>query len=218
MFREGDRDGYAFYLLDGQVELYAGQQLVKAMRGGTPDAVHCLAQLQPRQMSARAVTNVQVLRVDRRLLDQLLSTAQEAAVAPAIEVTEYEADGTIDWLTVLLQSELFSRIPTANTQRLLDTLEAVSVAAGEVIIEQGTPGEYYYVIQEGRCEVCRSTSLGRQVRLAELGPGDTFGEEALVADARRNATVRMLTPGVLMRLTKEAVSYTHLTLPTSDLV
>ena len=203
VFRQGERDGWSYYLLAGELDMIAGDQLIKKVIGGEGASFQPLAQLQPRQMSARAVTNVQVLRVDRRLLDQLLSTAQEAAVAPAIEVTEYEADGTIDWLTVLLQSELFSRIPTANTQRLLDTLEAVSVAAGEVIIEQGTPGEYYYVIQEGRCEVCRSTSLGRQVRLAELGPGDTFGEEALVSNATRNATVRMLSAGTLGRLTKE---------------
>ena len=118
VFRQGERDGWSYYLLAGELDMIAGDQLIKKVIGGEGASFQPLAQLQPRQMSARAVTNVQVLRVDRRLLDQLLSTAQEAAVAPAIEVTEYEADGTIDWLTVLLQSELFSRIPTANTQRL----------------------------------------------------------------------------------------------------
>ena len=41
------------------------------------------------------------------------------------------------------------------------------------------------------------------IKLAELGVGDTFGEEALIAEAKRNATVTMLTDGVLMRLNKQ---------------
>lgn len=205
VFRQGERDNWSYYLLAGELEMMAGDQLIKKVIGGEAASFQPLAQLQPRQMSARAVTGVQVLRVDRRLLDQLLSTTREAPgeVAPAIEVTELSAVGSIDWLTALLQSELFSRIPAANAQRLLDTLEPVDYAAGEVVIEQGTPGDYYYVIQTGQCEVCRSTSRGRQVRLAELGPGDTFGEEALVSNATRNATVRMLSAGTLGRLTKD---------------
>ncbi|MBV8306009.1 MAG: cyclic nucleotide-binding domain-containing protein [Gammaproteobacteria bacterium] len=50
----------------------------------------------------------------------------------------------------------------------------------------------------------RETPLSRDgIKLAELGVGDTFGEEALIAEAKRNATVTMLTDGVLMRLNKQ---------------
>ncbi len=204
VFHQGERDGWVYYLLAGELEMIAGDQLIRKVIGGEAASFQPLAQLQPRQMSARALTQVQVLRVERRLLDQLLSAAQTSApAAPAIEVTELAADGAVDWLTALLQSELFSRIPTANAQRLLDALECVNYADGAAVIEQGSPGDYYYVIQEGRCEVCRTTSRGREVRLAELGPGDTFGEEALVSNATRNATVRMLGAGTLGRLTKE---------------
>ena len=204
VFRQGDRDAYAYYLLAGELEMIAGDQLIKKVIGGEAASFQPLAQLQPRQMSARAVTHVQVLRVERRLLDQLLSAAQDPGpTAPAIEVTELSAHGSVDWLTMLLQCELFSRIPAANAQRLLEALEPVVFEQGAVIIEQGSPGDYYYVVQEGRCEVCRATSRGREVRLAELGPGDTFGEEALVSNSKRNATVRMLDAGTLGRLTKE---------------
>src|SRR5690606_1030394 len=56
----------------------------------------------------------------------------------------------------------------------------------------------------GRCVVTRETPLNKEgIRLAELGVGDTFGEEALISEAKRNATVTMLTDGVLMRLAKK---------------
>ncbi len=56
----------------------------------------------------------------------------------------------------------------------------------------------------GKCVVTRETPLNRDgIKLAELGVGDTFGEEALIAEAKRNATVTMITDGVLMRLNKK---------------
>jgi len=52
--------------------------------------------------------------------------------------------------------------------------------------------------------VTRETPLNREgVKLAELGKGDTFGEEALISGAKRNATVSMLTDGAVMRLGKD---------------
>jgi Rhodanese-related sulfurtransferase len=52
--------------------------------------------------------------------------------------------------------------------------------------------------------VTRESPLNKEgVKLAELSMGDTFGEEALISDAKRNASVTMLTDGVLMRLGKE---------------
>ena len=61
--------------------------------------------------------------------------------------------------------------------------------AGEVIVRQGDRGECMYVIQSGKVEVCRENG-GKEVRLAELGEGDLFGEMALFDQDVRSATVR----------------------------
>jgi rhodanese-related sulfurtransferase len=75
---------------------------------------------------------------------------------------------------------------------------------GDVVIQQGSEGDYFYAIVSGRCIVTRETPLNKDgIRLAELGVGDTFGEEALISEAKRNATVTMLSDGVLMRLNKQ---------------
>jgi CRP-like cAMP-binding protein/rhodanese-related sulfurtransferase len=204
IFKQGDTDDFSFYLLEGEIALYNSGRLTKQVIGGSPEANNALAQLRPRQFTAKAKTDVTVLRLDRALLDKFLALDSSEHRAE-ITVAELDADeASTDWMTRMLQSELFSRIPTANIQRLFVTLEPIEVNAGDVVIKQGAPGDYYFIIQEGTAEVVRQVSHeGKEVKLAELRPGDSFGEEALVSDAKRNATVRMLTPGQLMRMTKD---------------
>ena len=62
--------------------------------------------------------------------------------------------------------------------------------AGEVIVGEGDPGSRFYVITEGEVEVVCRTDNGGEEPLARLGPGQFFGEIALLHDTRRNATVR----------------------------
>ncbi|MGR8920113.1 MAG: cyclic nucleotide-binding domain-containing protein [Gammaproteobacteria bacterium] len=203
VFHEGERDSYSFFLLDGQLELLSGGQTIRRLEGGSSDAVHALAQLQPRQMSARAVSDVAVLRVDRNLLDKL-AAADGANEYCDVEVEELDEQDDGDWMTRMLQSQLFSALPAANIQRVFSLLETVAAAEGDTVVRQGDPGDYYYVLVEGRAEVSRAAAPNSPgYRLALIGPGDAFGEEALVGGSTRNATVRMLTDGALVRLAAE---------------
>ena len=103
----------------------------------------------------------------------------------------------------MLQSELFSILPATNIQKIFARMEQIEVRADEVVVEQGTPGDYYYVIEKGYCEVSRTIASGRgQIHLADLGPGTAFGEEALISKQPRNASITMLSDGLLMRLGK----------------
>jgi rhodanese-related sulfurtransferase len=107
-------------------------------------------------------------------------------------------------MTRMLQSEVFIKLTPSDIQQLLQKLESVNVKSGEVVIRQGDEGDYFYIIREGRCSVTRLASgEGWDVPLAELCDGDCFGEEALVSDTKRNATIAMITDGVLMRLSKK---------------
>ena len=203
VFKQGEHDNYSYYVLEGELELLADEQLVKQVSGGSDAARYAMAQLQPRQMSSKAKSAVTMLKVDRNLLDRLL-TMDDSGAEGEVEVSEIDSEESVDWMTRLLQSELFARIPPANIHRILTTMESVEVSAGDEIVAQGTPGDYYYLIQKGRCEVTRKTATGTEpIKLAELSDGDSFGEEALVSDAVRNASITMITDGELMRLTKD---------------
>jgi CRP-like cAMP-binding protein len=74
----------------------------------------------------------------------------------------------------------------------------VSHAAGEVIFEEGALGDHLYVTSSGRVEISR----GGQ-RIAELGPGECFGEMALLDRAPRSATVRVLEDARLVAIARD---------------
>lgn len=204
VFRQGDRDGYAFYLLEGRIELYADDRLAEQVIAGTERARYPLAQLQPRQLSAKAKTAVTILRLERATLDKWLTMEHQGSDGVSGAPAEELEASSSDWMTCMLESEIFARIPAANIQRIFTCMEEVLVNAGDVIVRQGSPGDFYYIVREGQCAVTYTPSpASTPVVLADLSVGDSFGEEALVANATRNATVTMVTDGRLMRLTKE---------------
>ncbi len=206
LFKEGDRDKRTYWLLSGLLELREGERTVAMIRGGTAEAHHPLSPQLPRRFTARAVDPIEYLAIDSELLDMMITWDQTGTY----EVAELQAQvagggGGGDWMTILLQTQAFHRIPPANIQAIFQRMQRVACRAGEVVIQQGDEGDYFYAIVSGRCAVTRETPLNRSgLKLAELAVGDTFGEEALISEAKRNATVTMLTDGVLMRLNKES--------------
>jgi putative ABC transport system ATP-binding protein len=72
--------------------------------------------------------------------------------------------------------------------------KVVDVTAGETIFEQGTRGELVYVIESGTVEILRRHSDGSMERLAEIGPGEYFGELGPLLGFPRSATARASTP------------------------
>ncbi|HTY92945.1 MAG TPA: cyclic nucleotide-binding domain-containing protein [Steroidobacteraceae bacterium] len=205
LFKEGDTDKRKIWLVSGMVELREGDRTVGMIRGGTAEARNPLSPTLPRTVSARAVDEISYLSIDSELLDVMITWDQTGTYE--VEELQQQLNGGgsgDDWMTTLLQTRSFHRIPPANIQAIFMRMQRVPYLAGDVVIKQGDEGDYFYVIVKGQCIVTRETPLNRDgIKLAELGVGDTFGEEALIAEAKRNATITMATDGVLMRLAKD---------------
>jgi CRP-like cAMP-binding protein len=206
LFKEGDSDKRTFYLVSGVLELLKDDRSVQVLRAGSPEARNPIAPFTPRRYSARAVSErVEFIVIDSDMLDMMLTWDQTGSYEVGeLSSANEQAPASDDWMTTLLQTKAFHRIPPANIQAIFMRMQRLEAKAGDVIIKQGDDGDYFYVIVKGKCLVTRETPLNKAgIKLAELGMGDTFGEEALIADAKRNANITMLTDGALMRLAKD---------------
>lgn len=202
IFKKGDADRKAVYVLSGDVEILDDSGRGSVVKGGSPESRHPIGNQQPRHVSARARTNVTVTRIDSDLLDILLTWDQLSGIE-VVEVSQDDGEEGADWMSRILQSKAFLRIPPANIQQMFMRLQELPVKAGQEVINQGDDGDFYYIISRGRCKVTRESANGASVTLAHLSDGDAFGEEALLSASKRNATITMETDGLLMRLSND---------------
>lgn len=200
-----DWRGQVVYLIKGELKLDYADGSMKLLVGGSGEALMPLAYGSQLPRATRAITDVELLRFDEDTLDIVVTWDQLASRGGTGGAPQ---DGP-DWRTMSgvfaaqnFVSGVFAALPPANIDTLLGRFERVAVKRGTRIIEQGGAGDFYYVIDRGRCLVTRQVA-GATVELAELKAGDAFGEEALLGDTVRNATVTMKTDGALLRLAKE---------------
>ena len=204
IFKIGEVARKTTYLLEGEVTLSDGEGKTTSVRGGTDAAKHPLANLQPRKQTAKTKSTCKITRFDTDLLDILLTWDQLSGIeVNEIQVDEENEPDDGDWMTRVLQSQAFLQIPPANIQAMFMRMQEVPMNAGETVIKQGDDGDYYYIIKHGKAKVTRASKTGSELTLATLKDGDAFGEEALLSEAKRNATITMETEGTLMRLSAE---------------
>lgn len=201
LFEQGTYDREHIYLLYGELTLHAEGAEVELVDGALQ--VLPLANMQPRPCRAVAVTDACILRIASEDLDRLLAWSQVSDYQQLDISYRQELDLEADWMMSVLHSNLFLKIPSTNAGDIFSNLKPVSVERGQVILRQGELGDGCYFIKEGDAEVLRSDGQGSESRwLADIGVGSCFGEDALVTEKARNATVIMLSDGILMRLEK----------------
>jgi CRP-like cAMP-binding protein len=97
---------------------------------------------------------------------------------------------------------LFSEVSDDDLDSIASHLIERRYPKGSTIVEEGLPGDYMYVLKEGRVKVTRLSEDGREKILEMLGESSFFGEMALLDQGPRSATVKTLTPVVLLALSR----------------
>lgn len=210
----GDPGGQAIYLLEGELELTHADGRKRVLRAGGLEAASPLPAVGAGSevRTVRALTPVRLTRIDKNLLDIMLTWDQMTSENPGAggegddAVAHSYEDSGWNLLTGVfsvqnLTTGTFAAMPAAHISRMLQCFETVPVTRGQVVIREGDAGDYYYVISTGRAQVTRIIG-GVSMPLADFKSGAAFGEEALILDTKRNATITMITNGSLLRLAK----------------
>lgn len=205
LFRAGDEVSSAYFLFDGRIELRNPRlDARRRIDAGSEAARHRIPVSPVATADALCLTPVRCLTLDRELIDIVLTWeqgAETAALSGEVSGVVSAEDGD-DWMIRLLQTPAFQRVPPMHLQAMFLRMESLDAEPGQTVLRQGEPGDYFYVLTHGRCLVTREQPSGKPLQLARLEPGACFGEEALISEAPRNATVTMLTRGSLKRLSK----------------
>ncbi len=201
------RTTQSIFLLQGELLIAYDGGGTLVVVGGSEESRQALNRQSRGLVRSKAITDVDVLAIDDEVLD-ILSTWEQ--------VTGTDGDGSAMGQAARTDARLmtgafslsnlrngpFSQLPPAHIEELLKRFERLPVERGQAVIREGDEGDYYYVVETGRFQVERLVG-GAKVVLAELKGGDTFGEEALVSEAKRNATVVSQSEAVLLRLSRQ---------------
>lgn len=109
-----------------------------------------------------------------------------------------ERIGAPKGLALVRSNEILAPLSEAVQEELARSLIEVSVPAGQDVVTEGAPGDRFYLIESGSAEVMKG---GAEVGV--LGPGEGFGEIALLRDVPRQATVRAVEDLQLFALERE---------------
>ena len=98
---------------------------------------------------------------------------------------------------------LFGALSDEVLAHLAGTLKQTTVMPGDTIFREGEPAHEMYALLDGEVEVVKKSRVGREHRIALLGPTDWFGEMSVVDMQPRSATVRTVAPSRLLRISSE---------------
>ncbi|MBU0500736.1 MAG: cyclic nucleotide-binding domain-containing protein [Gammaproteobacteria bacterium] len=215
VFDVDSEDDFIYYLLDGRVRMIDRVGVESLLSADNRQTRFAFGKLKPRPAEAVIDSETaRVLMVYESELERLITWHEQLSihddsalslpdVNSGLLVSELQIEDPQltdnNWMLTLLRSRTFHKVPPENVQKLVEKMEPVLYPAGETVIRQGEPGDNYYVIREGQCRV-----LSNGVEVGQLGLLDTFGEEALLSGGARNATVEMITDGLLMQLSRES--------------
>lgn len=203
IIRQGEAGEEFFILRQGRVEVLQRDasgvnRKVNALTRGDYFGETSLLTGERRNATIRALTPVEALTMTRRDFNRLLR--DDFAAHDKIETA-------VRRVGLLRQTPIFAEFEGFELRLVAAQLDSLEAPAGQTIFRHGDPGDRFYVIESGEVSVRLAASDGapqeNEVERARLGPGEYFGEIALLMDLPRTATVVTTRPTTLLTLDAE---------------
>jgi CRP-like cAMP-binding protein len=102
----------------------------------------------------------------------------------------------------LLETPMFGDLDAAELSRIVHIMQVQRLREGQLLFEEGQPGDAWYVLYEGSVEVVKDDGAGESV-IAVFGPRTCFGEMAILDGSPRSATVQAAASSTVLRFPRE---------------
>ncbi len=193
----------AFYMVcKGEVEVTKKNQwgqvsTLSVVGQGESFGEMALLTCSPRFSSVTAVTDVTLLKLLKKEFDEIVR--QDSAFA-GLMVDRHQS---FSHYSDIKTAQPFALLPPEKMSALIDKLAEKKFSPGEKIITQGTQGDAYFIIKSGRAKVLKRMLSDKEEEVALVEAGQGFGEEALITDSPRSASVEAIDHTVVWTLSKE---------------
>ena len=209
---EGAAGDSMFALVEGRVEVARrvegnARQPVATLGAGQFFGEVALVSEGPRLASVEVLERTVLLEFKRAHLARVFAAHPEVDLA----VHAFYQRRLVE--NLLRTSPLFSKLSPELKQTMSREFDLRPVPAGQVLLTQGQPGDAFYLLLRGQCQLSLEQPPGRTVALPDLREGDVFGEISLLLDKPVSATVRTRTDCVVLRLERAAFERHLLTQP-----
>nr|XP_026495177.1 cGMP-dependent protein kinase, isozyme 1-like [Vanessa tameamea] len=195
MIREGESGSHLFVSAYGQFEVLKGGQVVKNFGPGEAFGELAILYKAKRFASIRCITEAKVWTLERRVFQKIMVCSGRR-----------EMEDNIRFLSSV---PLLQGIHAIELAKIAEFLKREFFSAGTIVVRQGDRGDKFYIIRGGTVTVTKREEDGNERRVGSLRRGEYFGEQALLHEDRRLASVTALPPGVEC-LTLERGPFTEL--------
>jgi putative ABC transport system ATP-binding protein len=153
-----------------------------------------------RERAAEDGSAVLLVTHDARILD---AAHRIVNMVDGRVVSDVRVARTVEICEFLARASVFAGQSPAQLAEAAEAMRLEKVAKGQIVFRAGDAGDRFYVIRQGRVSVSAPEATGAR-ELTSLGPGDCFGEMALLEDQPRSATIRTLEDAEFYTLSKAA--------------
>jgi CRP-like cAMP-binding protein len=205
IFSHDDNKLYTKYVIDGSVNISYPTGREKLVKSSSLQSFYPIGEVNTQKILTSEVKSkkAKVMFLNNIFLDHF--SVWNNLFKASEEDSPLRGHESYSWVVGLLSSKAVQMLPRGHVDQIFKNLEPVYVNAGDEIITEGDSGEYCYIIVKGEVEVFKCGADGED-KVATLETGALFGENALVSKEPRNASVRMKTNGVLMKMIGEKFS------------